>query len=303
MGRWSSIVGVLMSIGTAYSLFYFSNILEYLQVLVYFFIVPLFGVVLLGMLWKRCTPAGGFWGFLAAMLLSMSMWVFVHTFPEGFQPQPKVVIGEKAVVGIEKGTDADGQNSDKIVVYSGTVATTNVPIPAAEGKEPISTGEFEIKGSDTALPTKLAGRDEKTQLVRVLAPEVLLADTKEPVKFSEDGLPVVLKPGVKVKAVEVNQRFYPAEFNPAHTKYIARSEKAKGMAVNMYSAFWTLCVSILVAIIVSLNTKPKSDAELKNLVMGLTPLPDEGPCPWHQRPVLWAVVVFIVLIVINVIFW
>jgi SSS family solute:Na+ symporter len=64
MGRWSSLVGILISIGTAYLLFLFSNILEYLQVLVFFFIVPLFGAILLGMLWKRATPAGGFWGFL-----------------------------------------------------------------------------------------------------------------------------------------------------------------------------------------------------------------------------------------------
>ena len=33
MGRWSSLLGVLISIGTAYALFYFSNILEFLQVL------------------------------------------------------------------------------------------------------------------------------------------------------------------------------------------------------------------------------------------------------------------------------
>ena len=56
MGRWASLLGVLISIGTAYALFYFSNILEFLQVLVFFFIVPLFGVVILGMLWKRATP-------------------------------------------------------------------------------------------------------------------------------------------------------------------------------------------------------------------------------------------------------
>ena len=58
--------------------------------LVFFFIVPLFGTVILGMLWKRATPAGGFWGFLAAILVSMGMWVFVHTFPDGYRPQPKV---------------------------------------------------------------------------------------------------------------------------------------------------------------------------------------------------------------------
>ena len=56
MGRWASLLGVLISIGTAYALFYFSNILEFLQVLIFFFIVPLFGVVILGMLWKRATP-------------------------------------------------------------------------------------------------------------------------------------------------------------------------------------------------------------------------------------------------------
>ena len=48
MGRWVSLLGVLISIATAYALFYFSNILEFLQVLVFFFIVPLFGVVILG---------------------------------------------------------------------------------------------------------------------------------------------------------------------------------------------------------------------------------------------------------------
>ena len=63
MGRWASLLGVLISIGTAYLCFYFTNILDFLQVLIFFFIVPLFGVVILGMLWKRCTPAGGFWGF------------------------------------------------------------------------------------------------------------------------------------------------------------------------------------------------------------------------------------------------
>jgi len=75
------------------------------------------------------------------------------------------------------------------------------------------------------------------------------------------------------------------------------------MAVNMYSAFWTLCVCVAVTIGVSLLTEPKPDEELKNLVMGLTPLPDEGPCPWYEKQILWAVVVGVVLVAINVIFW
>ncbi len=65
MGRWCTIVGVLVSIGTAYLVMQFLSIMDYVQALFSFFIAPLFGTVLLGMLWKRATPAGGFWGLLA----------------------------------------------------------------------------------------------------------------------------------------------------------------------------------------------------------------------------------------------
>ena len=105
MGRWCSLIGVMLSIATAYSLFWFANILAYLQVLIFFFIVPLFGVVILGMLWKRATPAGGFWGFLTAILFSMSMWGFVHTFPNGYRPQPRVVLAKGDVVRVEKDSE------------------------------------------------------------------------------------------------------------------------------------------------------------------------------------------------------
>jgi len=69
-GRWSSVLGVVISIGTAYALFYFSNILEYLQVLVFFFIGAVIWYSYSRMLWKRATPAAGFWGFLTAILVS-----------------------------------------------------------------------------------------------------------------------------------------------------------------------------------------------------------------------------------------
>ncbi len=84
MGRWCSILGVFVAIATAYAAMLFSNILVYLQVLVMFFIVPLFGTVVLGMLWKRATPAAGFWGFLAGILSSISMFIYVHSFPGRF---------------------------------------------------------------------------------------------------------------------------------------------------------------------------------------------------------------------------
>ena len=302
MGRVSSLLGVLMSIGTAYLLFLFSNILEFLQVLIFFFIVPLFGVVIVGMLWKRATPAGGFWGFLTAIILSMTMWGYVHTFPEGYRPQPKIVLGDDAVVSVEKVNDQGTEKIAKVVVESGSVKTTNVAIPIVSEKDPLVSGDRVIEGNEVSVAAKAMDHDKSVD-VRVLAPEVVLAGTETKDKFGVDGVPVVLKPGVRVSATDVTQYFNPAEFNAAHAKYIARSEKAKPMAVNMYSGFWTWVTCVVVIVGVSLFTRPKPDAELKNLVMGLTPLPDEGACPWYEHPYLWAGLVGVVLVAINIYFW
>jgi SSS family solute:Na+ symporter len=81
VGRWASVLGVLIAIGTAYVCFDFDNILQELQVLVLFFIVPLFGTVTLGMLWKRTTPAAGFWGFLIGIAAAMGQWIWIHLLP------------------------------------------------------------------------------------------------------------------------------------------------------------------------------------------------------------------------------
>src|SRR5579885_3299370 len=81
MGRWCSLLGVFVSIGTAYLVMNFSSIIVYAQVIFIFFIVPLFGTVILGMLWKRCAPAGCFWGLLAGILTSFVLWLWVHLDP------------------------------------------------------------------------------------------------------------------------------------------------------------------------------------------------------------------------------
>ena len=78
MGRWTTIVGVLISVGTAYLVMQFASIMDYVQALFSFFIAPLFGTVVLGMLWKRATGAGGFWGLLCGTVSSISMWEWVH---------------------------------------------------------------------------------------------------------------------------------------------------------------------------------------------------------------------------------
>ncbi|MFZ0037945.1 MAG: hypothetical protein WAK91_11010, partial [Candidatus Acidiferrales bacterium] len=72
---------VLISIGTAYLVMQFLSIMDYVQALFSFFIAPLYGTVILGMLWKRATPKGGFWGLLAGTLSSIGMWAWVKIDP------------------------------------------------------------------------------------------------------------------------------------------------------------------------------------------------------------------------------
>lgn len=85
MGRWCSLLGVFVSIGTAYLVMNFSSIIVYAQVIFVFFIVPMFGTVILGMLWKRTTPAAGFWGLLAGILTSFGLWLWVKLDPDALQ--------------------------------------------------------------------------------------------------------------------------------------------------------------------------------------------------------------------------
>jgi SSS family solute:Na+ symporter len=81
MGRACTVLGVLLSIATAYLVMEFKSIMDYVQALFSFFIAPLFGTVFLGMIWGRITPAGGFCGLLAGTLSSVGMWLLVRADP------------------------------------------------------------------------------------------------------------------------------------------------------------------------------------------------------------------------------
>ena len=235
---------MLVSIAAAYALLWFSNILEFLQVLVFFFIVPLFGTVILGMLWKRATPAGGFWGFVAAILASMGMWAYVHTFPEGYRPQPKVTISEGSVVALERDAQTNAhpprggrERARRRAERAGArVERGGVAPPTAQPS----------RARPSCRPT-WRGRDGAAR-VQLIAPQVSVAGSSEPDKFGVEGVPVVLRPGVRIATTEITKRFAPAAFNPDHTQYVARSRKAKPMAVNMYSGWWSLVVCVLVTV-------------------------------------------------------
>jgi SSS family solute:Na+ symporter len=170
MGRWCTFVGVVVSIGTAYLVQHAASIMDYVQALFSFFIAPLFGTVILGMLWKRATKAGGFWGLLAGTVTAISLWAWV-------------------------------------------------------------------------------------------------------------------------------------EHDPSALRYVALSADAKAMAADMYRALWSWLVCVIVTIVVSLFTQPKSDAELNGLVYGATKLPEEHDDHWYQKPVVWASIIAVLFVGLNIVFW
>jgi SSS family solute:Na+ symporter len=170
MGRWCALLGVFVSIGTAYLVMHFSSIIVYAQMLFGFFIVPMFGTVVLGMLWKRTTPAAGFWGLLAGIVTAIGLWLWVKV-------------------------------------------------------------------------------------------------------------------------------------DPSALRYVAFTADAKDMAENVFRSMWTLIANLVVTLAVTLVTKPKPEKELEGLVYGLTSIPSVEKVPMLHRPVVWASVLGVAFVILNVIFW
>ena len=170
MGRWTTIVGVIVSIVTAYFAMYAQSIMDYVQALFSFFIAPLFGTVILGMLWKRATPAAGFWGLFAGTLSSIGMYGWV-------------------------------------------------------------------------------------------------------------------------------------KIDPNAVRYVALSMQAQDQAQNMFRALWCCLICVIVTVVVSMLTKPKPDAELADLVYGLTPIPKTEHVTIFHSPLFWGAVVALVFVILQIIFW
>lgn len=77
MGRAATLVGVLVSIGTAYWAKSFPSIMDYMQAIFSWVNAPLFATMLLGMFVRWITPNGAFWGLLAGMGSSFFLFLAV----------------------------------------------------------------------------------------------------------------------------------------------------------------------------------------------------------------------------------
>jgi solute:Na+ symporter, SSS family len=77
MGRAATIVGVAISLVTAYWAKSFPSIMDYMQAIFSWVNAPLFATMLLGMFVRWITPNGAFWGLLAGMGSSFTLFLAV----------------------------------------------------------------------------------------------------------------------------------------------------------------------------------------------------------------------------------
>ncbi len=75
------------------------------------------------------------------------------------------------------------------------------------------------------------------------------------------------------------------------------------MAQNFWGAIWAWTTCFVVTILVSVVTKPKADRELEGLVYSLTPRLSETHLPWHHRPGVLGLVVLMLTLGLNLVFW
>jgi SSS family solute:Na+ symporter len=75
VGRAATIAATLLSIGTAYIVLGFNNLMDYVQLLFSFFNAPLFATFLLGMFTTWATPRGGLAGLMAGTLAALGHYL------------------------------------------------------------------------------------------------------------------------------------------------------------------------------------------------------------------------------------
>jgi SSS family solute:Na+ symporter len=75
VGKYTTVAGVLISIGTAYIVKHFPNLMDFVQLVFSFFNAPLFATFLLGMFWKGATPWGGFFGLLSGIAAAAGHYI------------------------------------------------------------------------------------------------------------------------------------------------------------------------------------------------------------------------------------
>jgi SSS family solute:Na+ symporter len=74
-GRFATIGGLVVAMGTALIASTYDNLMNYVQALFSIFNAPLFAAFIIGMFWKRMTPWAGFWGLVTGTIVAAVTWI------------------------------------------------------------------------------------------------------------------------------------------------------------------------------------------------------------------------------------
>ncbi|MGD9987004.1 sodium:solute symporter family protein [Pseudonocardia sp.] len=78
VGRWVTVIGCVLAIGTAFIASGSQNLMDYIQALFSFFNAPLFAIFILGLFWKRMTGSAAWIGLLAGTVAAVTVDLLVR---------------------------------------------------------------------------------------------------------------------------------------------------------------------------------------------------------------------------------
>jgi SSS family solute:Na+ symporter len=119
VGRWATVGGTVVAIGTALIAAGYSNLMDYLQTLFGFFNAPLFATFILGMFWKRMTPTAGWTGLVSGTLAAVVVFVLNETGAISLPGQGTAFVAAGAAFVVD-------------IVVSVVVSQVTAPKPVAE---------------------------------------------------------------------------------------------------------------------------------------------------------------------------
>jgi SSS family solute:Na+ symporter len=97
--------------------------------------------------------------------------------------------------------------------------------------------------------------------------------------------------------------FLAAKFQWVDGSIFTLSANASEMAINFWRAWWAWLLCFGSTIVISLFTEKKPREELVGLVKGLTPTTGDEGIPFLKRPVFYAILSLIVLVILNIMYW
>jgi SSS family solute:Na+ symporter len=100
-GRWLTVAGTIVAIGTAAIASGYSNLMDYLQQLFSFFNAPLFATFILGMFWKRMTATAGWVGLVTGTATAIVVFILSETGVIGLPGQGASFVGAGAAFVVD----------------------------------------------------------------------------------------------------------------------------------------------------------------------------------------------------------